>query len=172
MATKWPEKPRLIGTSISRIDGLDKANGRAKYSYDINLPGLLHATILRCPHAHATLTKLDTSKAEKAPGVKAIYLLAKEGQELFHVGEEVVAIAAETEEQMHDALRLIKAEYKELPFQVKEKDILQKDLETTPEGGPKKERKNVMPAQQRTALVSGGSCRGTGRTASANRAKT
>jgi len=150
MATAWPEKRRLIGKEHARLDGPDKATGNAKYSFDINLPGLLHGVMLRCPHAHAIVKAIDTTAASKMPGVKAIYLLAKDGQELFHVGEEIVALAAETEEQMHDALRLIKVEYKELPFQVKEKDVLQKDLETTPEGGPKKERKNVLPAQQRT----------------------
>ena len=70
MVAKWPEQPRLLGKDHQRIDGFEKASGKAKYSFDINLPGLLHASILRCPHAHAKLTKLDTSKAEKAPGVK------------------------------------------------------------------------------------------------------
>ncbi len=150
MVAKWPESPRLIGSKFTRLDGFDKASGKAKYSFDINLPGLLHASILRCPHAHAKLTSLDTSKAEKAPGVKAVYAMAKEGQELFHVGEEVVALAADTEEHMLDALRLIKAEYEVLPFQVKEKDVLQKDLATVPESGPKKDRNNILPPQQRT----------------------
>src|SRR5437868_15348630 len=98
MATKWPEKRRLIGTKITRIDGPEKATGRAKYSFDINLPGMLHAAILRCPHAHATVTSIDTAAAEKAPGVKGVFPMAKEGQELFNVGEEVVALAADTEE--------------------------------------------------------------------------
>ena len=46
--TSWPKKRRLIGTKVSRIDGPAKATGRAKYSYDINRPGMLHAVILRC----------------------------------------------------------------------------------------------------------------------------
>jgi xanthine dehydrogenase YagR molybdenum-binding subunit len=150
MVAKWPEKPRLLGKDHTRIDGFDKATGRAKYSFDINLPGLLQASILRCPHAHAKVTKLDTSKAEKAPGVKAVYPMVKEGQELFHVGEEVVALAADTEEHLLDALRLVDVKYEELPFQVRERDVLEKDLATMPEGGPKKERNNILPPQQRT----------------------
>ena len=67
MAT-WPEKRRLIGTKVPRVDGPDKATGRAKYSFDINLPGLLHGRILRCPYAHAKVKSIDTSAAEKMAG--------------------------------------------------------------------------------------------------------
>src|SRR6266536_2037021 len=59
MAVKWPSKRRLIGTKIARIDGADKATGKAKYSYDINRPGMLHAVMLRCPHPHAKIKAID-----------------------------------------------------------------------------------------------------------------
>ena len=72
MAINWPQKRRLIGTKISRIDGAEKSTGRAKYSYDINLEGLLHAIMIRSPHAHAKIKTLDTSAAEKVPGFKAL----------------------------------------------------------------------------------------------------
>ena len=62
---KWPEadKRTLIGKRISRVDGPQKVSGRAKYSYDINRPGMLFGKIVRCPHAHARVTSIDTSAA-------------------------------------------------------------------------------------------------------------
>src|SRR5438552_3139079 len=75
MATSWPTKRRLLGTKINRLDGPEKSTGRAKYSFDINRPGMLHGRILRCPHAHAKLKNLDLSTAEKMPGVKAIVVI-------------------------------------------------------------------------------------------------
>ncbi len=56
---KWPEpeKRTLIGKRISRVDGPDKVSGKAKYTYDINRPGMLHGKILRSPYAHAKITK-------------------------------------------------------------------------------------------------------------------
>src|SRR5262245_61455593 len=74
MATSWPKKRRLIGTKISRIDGPVKATGTAKYSYDVNLPNMLHAAVLPCPYAHAKIKSLDVSPAMKIPGVKAVYI--------------------------------------------------------------------------------------------------
>src|SRR5207302_2959790 len=67
MANTWPKERRIIGTKVQRLDGPEKATGNAKYSYDINRPGMLHATILGCPYAHAKLKSLDTSAAEKMP---------------------------------------------------------------------------------------------------------
>src|SRR5262245_22635010 len=72
MGTSWPKKKRLIGTRIARLDGPDKSTGRAKYSYDVNRPGMLHGLILRCPHAHAKIKAIDLSDAKKMPGVKAV----------------------------------------------------------------------------------------------------
>src|SRR2546421_1025314 len=111
MATSWPQERRIIGTRVQRVDGPDKATGHAKYSFDINRPGMLHAKILRCPYAHAKLKSLDTSAAEKMPGVAALHLIAQPGKVFEYAGEEVVALAADTEEHVLDALRTIKAEY-------------------------------------------------------------
>ena len=73
---KWPDadKRTLIGKRISRVDGPDKVSGKAKYSYDINRPGMLWGKMVRCPHAHARITAIDTSVAEKMPGVKAVQI--------------------------------------------------------------------------------------------------
>src|SRR5688572_27197169 len=75
MAEGWPKQRRLLGTKIKRLDASEKATGRAKYSYDINRPGLLHAVILRSPHAHARIKSIDTSAARKTPGFKAIVII-------------------------------------------------------------------------------------------------
>jgi xanthine dehydrogenase YagR molybdenum-binding subunit len=145
MATAWPQKRRVIGTKVQRLDGPAKATGRAKYSYDVNLPGMLHAVMLRCPHAHARLTALDTAAAEKMTGVKAVHVIAKPQSELYYAGDEVLALAADTEEHALDAARAVDAKYEELPFLVKEEDALKEDKQTVPPVGPKRERQNVRP---------------------------
>ncbi|GIW78827.1 MAG: dehydrogenase [Gemmatales bacterium] len=148
MATTWPKQRRLIGTDIPRIDGADKATGHAKYSYDINRPGMLHAQILRSPHAHAKIKKLDYSKAAKMPGVKAVHVIADVGTELFYAGDEIFALAADTEEHCLDALRAVEIEFEVLPFLVKEEDVYKKDLMTAPPRG--KDRKNLLPGSEQT----------------------
>src|ERR1051326_752530 len=127
MVNSWPKEPRLLGKKHVRIDGADKALGRAKYSYDYNLEGMLHAVMLRCPYAHANLKKLDTAKAEKMPGVKGVYIATgvAVGREFTFAGDEVAAIAADTEEHARDAVRAIDVEYEVLEHFVKEEDALQ-----------------------------------------------
>jgi xanthine dehydrogenase YagR molybdenum-binding subunit len=133
MATAWPEKRRLLGTRVQRVDGPAKSTGHAKYSFDVNRKGLLHAMILRCPHAHAKIKAIDTAAAEKTPGFKALHPIRKVGDELYYAGEEVLALAADTEEHAHDALRAIKVEY----------EVLKDDKKTmAPLGG---NRNNVRP---------------------------
>ena len=111
----WPEKPRLIGTRVSRIDGPLKVTGRAKYSYDILRPGMLYGRIVRSPHAHARLKSIDAAAAEKAPGVKALIITIKPGDKVRYPGEEIGALAAATEQQAADALRMIKVDWEVLP---------------------------------------------------------
>src|SRR5881296_1542213 len=97
----WPpaDKRTLIGKRISRLDGPAKATGAAKYSYDINRPGLLYAKLVWSPYARATLVDVDVSAAAAMPGVKAAWrdddLI---GKELQYAGQIVAAVAAETEE--------------------------------------------------------------------------
>ncbi len=62
----------VIGTRPIRPDGLDKVTGRARYSADIHLSGMLHGKLLRSPHAHARIRSIDCSKALELPGVKAV----------------------------------------------------------------------------------------------------
>jgi xanthine dehydrogenase YagR molybdenum-binding subunit len=133
MAT-WPKQRRVLGTKVPRLDGPAKATGTAKYSYDINRPNLLHAKILRCPHAHAKLTALDYAAAEKMPGVKAVHPIAAVGAELLFAGAEVLALAADTEQHALDALHAVKATYDPLPHLVLEEAAL-KDRNLNTVGG-------------------------------------
>jgi xanthine dehydrogenase YagR molybdenum-binding subunit len=135
MAYAWPKERRLIGTKVNRVDGPDKSTGRAKYSFDINRPGMLHAQILRCPHAHAKVKSIDTAAAEKMPGVKAVHIITTIGKELYYAGDEVVGLAADTEEHVADALRAIKVEYEVLEHLVREEDALKAGARKTVAGG-------------------------------------
>ena len=122
----WPEAGDrgLIGESIDRIDGPEKSSGRAKYSYDVHPDGMLYARMLTCPYAHAKITSIDTSAAEKAPGVKAVLVIQPVGgPDIQWAGDEVVAVAATSEGEAEDALRLLKVEYDQLPFLVNEEDL-------------------------------------------------
>ena len=110
-----PETRPLLGKRISRVDGPVKVSGRAKYTFDYNPDGLLAGRILRCPHAHARITSIDTSAAEKMSGVKAVQIIQKPGTEVFWAGDEVVAVAAVDECTAEDALRAIKVQYEVLP---------------------------------------------------------
>jgi xanthine dehydrogenase YagR molybdenum-binding subunit len=118
----WPTNRRVIGTKVQRLDGPDKATGRAKYSYDRNLQGMLHARILRSPHAHARIKSIDTAPAEKVPGFRALHAILQNGAEVRFAGAEIVAVAADTEEHAEDCIRAIRVEYEVLPHAVKEAD--------------------------------------------------
>src|SRR4051794_24545771 len=98
----WPTNRRVIGTKVQRLDGPEKATGRAKYSFDKNLQGMLHARIKRSPHAHARVKSIDSGPAEKMPGFRAVHAIAKAGDELLFAGAEVIAVAADTEEHAED----------------------------------------------------------------------
>jgi xanthine dehydrogenase YagR molybdenum-binding subunit len=121
----WPpaNERRLIGKRISRIDGPAKSGGRAKYTYDINRPGMLWGKVLRCPYAHAKVKSIDISAAKAMPGVKAVRIMADVGKELLWEGAEVAAVAAVSEELAEEAVGKIKVEYEPLPFLVKEEDL-------------------------------------------------
>ncbi len=126
----WPQQRRVIGTKVQRLDGPDKATGRAKYSYDVNRPGMLHGLILRSPYPRAFIRGINTQRAERMPGVRAVWVVTDNqgnsvvGQEVFYAGADLVALAAETEEQALDAIREIQVDYKILPAYVKEDQAL------------------------------------------------
>ena len=120
----WPpaDKCSLIGRRISRIDGPWKSSGRIQYSYDVNRPNMLHGKMVFSPYAHAKVVSIDTSAAEKMPGVKAVDIITEPGKEVFWAGHEVAAVAAETEEQARDAARRIQVRYEKLPHLVSDVD--------------------------------------------------
>ncbi len=130
MATdyKWPaaDQRTMIGKRVNRVDGPVKASGRAKYTYDLVRPNMLYAQSVKCPYAHAKVTKIDSSAAEKMPGVVAVLPINDVGKEIFWAGTDVVAVAAVDEPTARDAVRAIKVEYEQLPHLVldeKEPDL-------------------------------------------------
>src|SRR3954447_1890247 len=111
----WPEAPALLGMPIQRLDGPDKVSGRARYSYDINRPGMIYGKIVRSPYPHARVVSVDLAAAQKAPGVKAGLVYREAGAEVMYQGDAVAAVAADTEERARDAARLVRVRYEPLP---------------------------------------------------------
>ncbi|MBU6401110.1 MAG: xanthine dehydrogenase family protein molybdopterin-binding subunit [Verrucomicrobia bacterium] len=122
-AAPWPaaEKRTLIGQRIDRIDGPLKTTGTAKYSYDINRPGMLWAKVVTSPYARAQIVSVNLDPAKAAPGVKAVWK-DDDLSEVQYAGQIVAAVAAETEEQAEEAARAVKIEYKPLAHQVVDSD--------------------------------------------------
>ena len=116
----WPdaEHRTLIGKRISRVDSPVKVSGRAKYTYDYNGVNMLFGKILRSPYAKAKIVSIDTSAAEKLPGVKAVEIIQKPGTTAQWAGDEIVAVAAVDESTAEDAVRLINVKYQPLPYLV------------------------------------------------------
>lgn len=113
----WPaaNERTLIGKRVSRVDGPLKSSGRAKYTYDVHRPGMLYGSVVRCPYAHAKVTAVDTSAAEKMPGVVAVHVIQGPGTEIHWAGDDIVVVAAVDESSAGDAARAVKVEYQPLP---------------------------------------------------------
>ena len=119
----------VIGQSIPIVDGYEKATGKAVYSTDIQLPGMLHGKILRSPYPFAKVTYINTDRALRLKGVKAVItsrdiiqfpygpVIADElplaDKYVRYVGDEVAAVAATDDEIAEEALELIEVEYEE-----------------------------------------------------------
>jgi xanthine dehydrogenase YagR molybdenum-binding subunit len=118
----WPaaDKRTFIGKRTDRADGPVKATGAAKYSYDLNKPGLLWAKLVTSPHAKADVVNIDLAAAAALPGVKATW--KDDLKEVQYVGQIVAAVAAETEEIATEAMHLVKVEYKLAEHQVRDTD--------------------------------------------------
>jgi xanthine dehydrogenase YagR molybdenum-binding subunit len=119
---KWPsiEKRSLLGKRISKIDAPWKSSGSAIYAYDVHRPNMLFGRMVLSPHAHAKITSIDTSVAERMPGVHAVHIITDTGvgKEVLWAGKEIVAVAAETDDQARDAARAVKIEYEVMPYLV------------------------------------------------------
>lgn len=125
------EKRTVIGQPIDNVDAWEKATGKAVYGIDLKLPGMLHGKILRSPLPHARILRIDTSRTETLPGVRAVitaedtakikygaqiadeYPLALD--KVRYIGDEVAAVAAVDEATAREALDLIQVDYEELP---------------------------------------------------------
>ena len=114
---QWPAGPRdTVGRPAPRQDGLQRACGEAQYTADVQLPGMLHAAVLRSPFARARVRELDTRMAEQAPGVRAVIGPETEPltDEPSYQGAPVAAVAADTLEEARAAIRLLEVEWEEL----------------------------------------------------------
>jgi 4-hydroxybenzoyl-CoA reductase subunit alpha len=160
----WPDGFRVIGKARAKIDGLAKATGTAQYTDDLTLPGMLHAKILRSPHAHARIRSIDASAALALPGVHAVVT----GQDMpipygvipwtpdehalaLHkarfIGDEVAAVAAVDEDTANAALKLIRVDYEPLHAFLDPEEALRTPEpqihEQTPEQKAKEPKGNV-----------------------------
>ena len=135
------DKHTLIGKSIPRIDGIDKASGSAKYTNDINPPGTLYAKLLTCKMGKAKITRLNLDAAKKIPGVHAVYLFKAVGDECNWDGEIVAAVAAERAQVAEDAVRAIEVTFEPIKHFVDEADLAgaKKFMETVEKDGKKEE---------------------------------
>jgi xanthine dehydrogenase YagR molybdenum-binding subunit len=128
-----PENAKLksIGKPISRLDGVEKVTGRARYTFDVQLPGMLWGQRVLSPYPHARIKSIDTSAAERYPGVRAIHILekvlstarlrdpkAEQGNRyptVRYAGQPIAGVAADSPRAAEAAARLIKVEYERLP---------------------------------------------------------
>jgi len=136
---------KAVGTSLPRSDGLGHVTGQTQFYADRHFPGMLHLRMVRSPHDHARILSVDTSAAEKMPGVRAVITGKTPGADipwfrgrgkwyskLFderarYEGDEVAAVAAETRAQAYDALKAIKVEYEELAFVLDPREAVKPD---------------------------------------------
>ncbi|HET8874023.1 MAG TPA: molybdopterin cofactor-binding domain-containing protein, partial [Gaiellaceae bacterium] len=110
---QWPAGPLdEVGRPASRIDGRQRATGDARYTADVQLPGILHAAVLRSPHARARVRRLDLDPARHAPGVRGV--LGPLTEEANYHGQAIAAVAADSLAQAQAAVALIDVEWEPL----------------------------------------------------------
>jgi len=157
---QWPGGPReSVGRPATRLDGLQRARGEARYTADIQLPGMLHAAVLRTPHAHARVKRLDLEAAREAPGVRGV--LGPLVEEVGYPGQAVAAVAADTLAQAEAAVALIQVEWEQLeplldPDEAVARDALVSDARTSERGDVERgfaEADVVVEAEYRTQSV-------------------
>jgi len=147
----------VVGHDAPRIDAAERVSGKAKYTADVTLPGMLYARVLRSPHPHARIRRIDASKARAMPGVKAIVThencatvwgagsisggaqyndeikkITKHRRYAFNnpvrfVGDPVAAVAAVNRHVAEEALRAINVDYEPLPFVLDPEEALKPD---------------------------------------------
>ena len=153
MATvmKTTREVKGVGLSIPRADGAEKVTGKTEYVADLKPKGMLHAKLLRSPHAHAWIKRIDTSKAKALPGVRAVVIAAdipglkKKAPTRAHavlaidrvvfVGQPVAAVAADELAIAEEACDLIQVDYEVLPAAVDPLDAMQVGAPPVAEAG-------------------------------------
>ena len=155
---------RVVGTRVPKADAVDKVLGKAEYIYDLQLPGMLYAKIKYSERAHAKIVSIDTSAAEKFPGVKAV--ITGYNTPLIRMGfmkdncalkrdivrqyrDEVAAVAATSLEAAEEAIKLVKVVYEDLPAYFSPEESLAEGAllihETDPRGNPSRNNKIPLP---------------------------
>ena len=123
---------KYVGANTRRVDGYDKVTGRAKYTGDLEIPGMLYGHVLRSHHAHARIAGIDTSAAERLPGVAGVLTGRDVGdldphysgrplialERVRYVGEPVAVVAADDPLTAEQAAALVTVTYEELPAAV------------------------------------------------------
>jgi len=118
------DERHIIGQRPTRLDGPQKATGKAKYSSDyFDKDKLIFGVLMGSPVTHGRIRALDTSAAKATPGVTAVYEIAKVGDEIQWAGAEIVAVAAEREEIARDAVRKVKIDWEIMDHLVNEADF-------------------------------------------------
>src|SRR5215210_6047188 len=169
------DKHTILNKRMPRVDGPVKVTGAAEYTHDKRPPGMLYGRVLRSPHAHARVVKVDASAARRIPGVRAVVgatdeevvegsnrasevaekqnrtevgdaKLARRETVVLFAGQPVAAVAATTPEVAEDALRDIRVEYEVLPHIVRAEDSMR---EGAPKVIPGKDDPNVEPRDKR-----------------------
>ena len=170
--TAWAsaEELAIVGRGTKRVDGIARVSGRARYTQDLYLPGMLHVRMLRSPYPRARVRRVDASRALALAGVRGVLhrfnapkapFRGEETifrEEVRFAGDEVAAVAADSEEIAADAVRLIDVDYEVLPFVPDLEEAMRDDAVRLEEKGNvsesgKYERGDVKPALAESTTV-------------------
>lgn len=175
---------QIVGKSMPKRSGFEKVTGRARYAFDVQLPGMLYAVIVRCTESRGRVISIDTRKAAKIPGVR--FILTPDSfpklpgyyrpdnaklerfvrgrpaisDQIRFVGEEIAAVAADTEIAAEEAARAIEVKCEKHPALIEPEDAMQPDApKVAPEGniadgGPEiYERGNIQQGEAEADFV-------------------
>ncbi len=153
---QWPAGPlAVVGRPAPRKDGHDRVRGEARYTADLKLPGMLHAAVLRSPHAHAKVRRIDLAPALALPGVRAAIGPGEAAgleEEAGFSGAAVAAVAADTFRQARAAVEAIEVEWEELEVVLDPDDAVRRGL-LTDEEPRRRERGDVERALAEADVV-------------------
>jgi CO/xanthine dehydrogenase Mo-binding subunit len=130
--TQWPAGPQsVVGREALRQDGPQRVRGEARYTADIQLPGMLHAALVRSPHAHARVRSIDLEAALALPGVRAVLGPGDAKglvEEPEYAGQPVAAIAAESLAQARAASEALRVDWEVLEAVLDPEDAVAREL--------------------------------------------